>query len=176
MAVQIDSELLDFKDKVSGSLGSMKSTLSTLVEMFKTISTANTNAKDEISSVYKSPNSAVALSSFDSLNTSIESASSSINEKVTSVLTKSEDLISKIGKLVSLKNEIDAAEAKIKAAEAKIASLSAGDPEIGVQQNIIDENNKIVKEKTTEFNVSHAAAKTILASLKATDGTAPTIA
>ena len=175
MAVEIDSELLEFKDKVSGSIGSMKSTISTLVEMFKTIETANSNAKEEISSCYKTPNSAVALSSFDSLNSSIESASSSINDKVTAVLAKCEDLISKIEKLVSLKNEIDEAERKIRDAQAKLASLEPDDPGIAGLQSTIEENTKIVQEKTKEFNVSHASAKTILSSLKATDGTAPTI-
>ncbi len=175
MAVEIDSELLDFKAKVSGKTGAMKSAINTLGDMFSTVVAANSNARDEISSVYKTPNSPTVLSSFDSLNTSIESAKSAINDKVTAVITKAEDLISKIEKLESLKKEIDDAEAKIKAAQARIASLPDGDPEIGVQQKIIDDNTKIVNEKTKEFNMAHAAAKTLLSSLKATDGTAPTI-
>lgn len=175
MAVQIDSELLEFKDKVSGSIGSMRSTITTLVEMFKTVETANSNAKEEISSCYKTPNSEAALSSFDSLNSSIESASSAINDKVTAVLAKCEDLITKIEHLIQLKNEIDEAEKKIKDAQAKLAGLQADDPQIASLNQIISDNTKIVQEKTKEFNVSHAAAKTLLASLKATDGTAPTI-
>ena len=175
MAVEIDSELLDFKAKVSGKTGAMKSAINTLGDMFSTVMSANSNARDEIGTVYKTPNSPTVLSSFDSLNSSIESAKSAINDKVTAVITKAEDLITKIEKLEALKKEIDEAEAKIKAAEAKLASLEDGDPEIAVQQRIIDENTKIVKEKTTEFNMAHAAAKNLLASLKATDGTAPTI-
>ncbi len=175
MAVEIDGELKEFKSKVSGKTGAMSDAVSTLGEMFNTITSATSNAKEEISAVYKTPNSPTVLSSFDSLNTSIESAKSAINDKVTAVITKAEDLISKIEKLESLKKEIDDAEAKIKAAQAKIASLPDGDPEIGVQQKIIDDNTKIVNEKTKEFNMAHAAAKTLLSSLKATDGTAPTI-
>ena len=175
MAVEIDSELLEFKSKVSGKTGAMTSAITTLGEMFKTITTANSNAKEEISSVYKSPNSPTVLSSFDSLNTSIESAKSAITEKVTAVITKAEDLITKIEKLESLKNDIDAAEAKISAARSRLASMDEDDPGRGEQERIIDENTTIVKEKTTEFNTSHPTAKTILANLKATDGTAPTI-
>ncbi len=175
MAVEIDSELLDFKAKVSGKTGAMKSAINTLGDMFSTVVAANSNARDEISSVYKTPNSPTVLSSFDSLNSSIESASSGITEKIAAVIAKAEDLIAKIGKLEALKGEIDAAEAKIKSARAKLAAMDDDDPGRAEQVRIINENTTIVKEKTTEFNTSQEAAKAILANLKATDGTAPTI-
>lgn len=175
MAVEIDSELKEFKSKVAGKTGAMTAAVNTLAEMLKTITTATSNAKEEIGSVYKTPNSPTVLSSFDSLNSSIESASSGITEKIAAVIAKAEDLIAKIEKLEALKGEIDAAEAKIKSARAKLAAMDDDDPGRAEQVRIINENTTIVKEKTTEFNTSQEAAKAILANLKATDGTAPTI-
>ena len=107
MAVTIDNELITFYDKLSGSIGSVSSTVSSLNTKLSDLKTTNSTLSSEISANYQGTGKDSAISSIFSINSAVEAINTSFTEGPLKVISESNDLISKIIELKTLKEEID---------------------------------------------------------------------
>lgn len=177
MAEAIASELVNFKTKVSSSLSSMESTLSTLVSKIAELTNINTSTQSSISYVYSSENKDAVLEKFTKINTIYNKVTTSLESDLKNILTNSSLLIEKITKLETLKAEIEQQEAKIKSAgsamsyNSDMSNKKEVDSHNSARQKIINEANAIISSKTSEFNTLHEEAKSDLNKLKSADST-----
>ena len=178
MAVVIDSELVNFKSKVSSSLSSMNTALTTLTSKISELVSINTSTQSSISSVYVSENQAEILSKFDKINNIYNKINTSLESDLNFILTKSSSLIDKITNLETLQQEIDGLEKTISTAEASKWSYnrdgsnkSEVDAHNAEQNSIIAEARTSLNQKTSEFNQLHQEALSELNNLKAFDAT-----
>ena len=113
MAVAIDPELLVFKSKVGGALGSMQTATTSLSSKLSSLSSLVTSTSSSFSSMYKSKNKDTVLSKFSQISDIYTKISSSIESDLMQILNFSSALVEKVTKLEQLKKEIDDLEAYI---------------------------------------------------------------
>ena len=170
MAVTIDNELLTFYDKLSGSIGSVSSTVTSLNSKLTDIKSTNSTLSSEISANYQGTGKDTAISSFSSINTVIDAINASFTEGPLKVISESNDLISKITELKTLKEEIDSLENEKSSLGGKWTYSEGGDKtqsEVNSHNAKIDELTTKINEKETDFNTKHEEAKSKLAAIKA---------
>ncbi len=175
MAVVIDSELVNFKNKVSSSLSSMNTALTTLTSKISELVSINTSTQSSISSVYVSENQAEILSKFDKINNIYNKINTSLESDLNSILTKSSSLIDKITVLEKLQQEIIEQEERIRNVGSKWSynedrsNKSEVDAHNSEIDRVLADANSILNTKTSEFNTLHNEALSYFSNLKALD-------
>ena len=179
MADAIAGELIKFKDTVSASLGSMRNTVSSLSSKIDSLVSVTSSTQTSISSVYSSSNTSVILDKFNRINVLYNKINDSLQSDLTSILDKSEALIQMVIKLEELKKQIEEQEEAIRNAgdtwsysydsNGEITNRSEVDAHNRERQAKIDEANRILAVKRSEFSSLHEEAKSALDALMAMD-------
>lgn len=175
MAEAIDTELVNFKTKLEGSLGTMESSVTEIISKITELTTITTSTQTSISTVYSSENSDEVLEKFTKINDIYSKISTSLESDLKKILSDSSNLITKIKELEELKKSIEEQERIIanagsaKSYNSDMSNKKEVDAYNANRNKIISDANAIINEKKTKFNTLHMEAKSDLAKLKASD-------
>ncbi len=156
----ISTDLTQFRDAVQGKLSGMSSSISELSNKLSDLTILNGDTKSQVSANYQSDAASTALSSFDSLATTITSITSSITSTVNSAISQANTIVSDVNKLEEINSEI----------ESKKSSLN-GIPNTDENASRRSSIQSEINSKESEFNTLHEEAKAKLAALKAMSDT-----
>ena len=159
----VPNDLKTFRDTVSGGIGNMNSTLSTLKDNISKFSIACTKAQSGVNQYYNSQNKSVVIGKFAAISSLTNSLSASLSGYLQSVLSKSQELIDKVNRLDELVKEVEAEQAKINKEKQK--------KEEDRNNSIISTANDIIAKDTKEFNTLRPEADNALIQLKSSTET-----
>ena len=103
----ISQELLEVKTAFDNKIESLRTECNDLITKIKTLSDACTATKSKMSSIYKSQNTELVLSSFDTLSKTYDSLESSVSSTIGGTISGVEKLLPKITKLIELQTTIE---------------------------------------------------------------------
>lgn len=152
----ISQELLDVKNAFDNKIDSLKTECNDLVTKIKTLSDACTSTKSKMSSVYKSQNTELVLSSFDTLAKTYDSLESSVTSTIGGTISGVEKLLPQITKLIELQTTIEDIQKSIN------NTPSFGDEAFQRKRNLEINRDKKIKE----FKELHTLALSALNALK----------
>ena len=174
MSVTVDNELLTFYDKISGSIGGVASTVSSLNSKLGDLKSTNSSLSSDISANYQGEGKDAAISSFASINSIADTINSSLSEGPLKVISESNDLLTKIKDLNTLKEEIDALEKEKSDLGGKWTYTEGGSKsksDVSSHNAKIDEVESKITEKENVFKTKQDEAKAKLAAIKAINPT-----
>ena len=162
MSVTIDNELLTFDEKLSGSLGTISSGITTLTSKVEEINSASSSVAADITSNYQGDGLSSALASIASLQSAVDGIKAGIESGPTKAISMAQSLLDEIKTLKEVKEEIG----KLESEKSSAQNSDATDKNTRVN----DLNSKI-QTKEKEFNEKHEQAKTSLSELKSLNPT-----
>ncbi len=157
MSVTIDHELLTFDEKLSSSLGTISSGITTLTSKVEDVNSAASSVAADITSNYQGDGLASALASIASLQSAVDGVKAGIQNGPTKAISMAQSLLDEIKALKELKEEIEKLEGERNTAQ------NSNDKD--KDSKVSDLNNKI-QTKENEFKEKHEKAKSSLSELK----------
>ena len=154
---EISSELIKFKETVSPSISTMRTSASNLLNKFERLYNINEKVKNGVDSHYKCSKKADILSSFDDVNSICTDVKRNLSSDINELLSMSSDLVAKVTELESLEKEIETLRSAINITTDSARKLQ--------QQNQLN-------ELKNRFNLNTTSAKDLLTKLKGYGGTA----
>ena len=173
MAVTIDSTLLTFKDKVSGKLGTVSSTISDISSKTEELKSCSSTAVTSLNANYQGDGLTKAISAFKSIEAAVDGIKASLSEGPEAAVSMATELLDVIKELEEKKTEIDDLESKLSELGSERSIPNDGEDHSADKAH----NNKIrslksdIQTKTNEFDSKHEEAKSKLAALKALNPT-----
>jgi len=168
MAVSIDGELLNAKEKLSSGTGKVTEICNTITSKLEEINSCSKTAVTNLSSNYQGDGLSKAVGAFTSIEAAVEGIKSSLAEGPLKAVSLANDLVSMVGELETLLETIEALEAEISRLSSAASSDNMADR---VNSRKADAKRAELKEKETEFKQKHEKAKAILDELKALNPT-----
>ncbi len=155
----IPQELLSFKSSVSsGSISSMKSSISILADKTNDVVSSLNSLKSGISSYYNSKNKDSIISNVSNISSMYSSLSSSISGDLKSMVDKAGELVSVIEELESLDESIKKQEVKVREEKSK-------------DQGNVNNEDFLLNSLNSQFDTKKETALKIYESLKSMDST-----
>ena len=155
----IPQELVSFKNSVSPSLDTMKTTSTTLQDKIQEMMTANDRAKEGVNTYYQSENKDTVINKFTRMNDIYKKINSSLKDDFDKILKESEELVKLIEELEQINEDIKNLQTVINS-ESGIDTAS--------QQRITTANSNLIT-KQNEFTTKCNEAKTKFDQLKSMD-------
>ncbi len=161
--LEIPSELTSFKDKLSGSIGSMNAAANSLCSKLNDLSSACAKAQNGVNSYYNSNNKATVMSGLSDISSSISKIVSSITGFLIPLLQECQSLIDMITQLENIKAIVDEQQRLLDAEMAK--------EEDKRDSGVISKAKGIIETRTPEFNRIKTDALAKLSEIKSKDST-----
>lgn len=157
----ISAELTKFKSSVDGHLGDMSNNCNDLVTNLKKVSNDSSNFRNQLSTYYKSANSATVLATFDSSKEGFLKISTSLSDNLSPIISGASELIEKITELEDINKKIEEQET--------IVRNNSGDTD--EEKSKRNSANSEINTLNEKFDKLHDEAKNKLNELKSKDAT-----